>query len=77
VRLYEPEPVAFRCTCSRERVADTLRALGRIELESLLADDGEVSVDCEFCNRRYRFDAVDVERLFAASPVIDESVARH
>lgn len=65
VRLFESEPVAFRCTCSRQRVEDTLRALGRTEVEETLAEQGAIEVDCEFCNRSYRFDRVDALKLFA------------
>jgi molecular chaperone Hsp33 len=77
VRVYEPEPVAFRCSCSRERVAGTLRALGREEMETLLAEEGEIVVDCEFCNRRYAFDAVDLEQLLTAAIAPVESKERH
>ena len=65
VRLFEPAPVFFQCTCSRERVAGILRSLGRGELEQLLVEQKRVEVRCEFCNRGYRFDAVDVASLFA------------
>lgn len=67
VRVFEPEPVSFRCGCSRERVAETLVSLGREELRSILADEGRVEVHCEFCNHGYHFDAVDVEALFAGT----------
>lgn len=77
VRLFEPEPVSFRCGCSRTRVAAALQALGRAELRELLEEDGEVSVDCEFCNRRYTFDAVDLEQLWASIPAAPESDTRH
>ena len=69
VRVFEPEPVAFRCNCSKTRMEDILRALGRKEVESILAEQGEIQADCDFCNRRYRFDAVDVATLFASSAV--------
>ena len=69
LRLYEPEPVAFRCGCSRERIAHTLRAMGRAEVESIIAERGSVEADCEFCNAHYRFDAVDAAALFADVPV--------
>ncbi len=65
VRLFEPEPVFFRCRCSRERVAGMLRALGEQESRSVLRERGEMEVRCDFCNRAYRFDAVDVEQIFA------------
>ena len=63
VRLFEQEPVSFRCSCSRERIESVLRSMGRGELEAGLEEAGKVEVGCEFCNRRYRFDAVDVQAL--------------
>jgi molecular chaperone Hsp33 len=67
VRLFESEPVAFRCSCSRQRIEDTLRALGAEEVESILEDEGAIEVDCEFCNRHYHLDRVDALKLFAPS----------
>ncbi len=66
VRLFEPEPISFRCSCSRERIENMLRGLGHDEAKSILREQGSIRVDCEFCNQRYRFDSVDVEALFAA-----------
>jgi molecular chaperone Hsp33 len=65
VRLFEPAPVFFRCRCSRERVAGILTSLGQAEVRSIVAERGSVEVRCEFCNRAYRFDAVDSEHLFS------------
>jgi molecular chaperone Hsp33 len=64
LRLYEPSPVYFRCRCSRERVGGMLQGLGEQETRSVLAERGEVEVRCDFCNRAYLFDAVDVAQLF-------------
>jgi molecular chaperone Hsp33 len=64
VRLYEPTPVYFRCRCSRERVGGMLQSLGETETRSVLAERGEVEVRCDFCNRAYVFDPVDVAQLF-------------
>ncbi|WP_018232610.1 Hsp33 family molecular chaperone HslO [Thioalkalivibrio thiocyanodenitrificans] len=77
VRLLEGGPVSFRCGCSRERVADMLRNLGRAEVEGILADDGVVEVHCEFCNAGYRFDAVDAEQLFAEGEQPPGTRTRH
>lgn len=68
VRVFDPEPVAFRCTCSAEKVGEMLRGLGAEEVRSVLAEQGEVRVNCEFCGRPYVWDTVEVERLFAAGP---------
>jgi molecular chaperone Hsp33 len=78
LRLFEPEPVAFRCGCSRARIADTLRALGQAEVDQIIQDEGSVGVTCEFCNRDYRFDAVDARELFADAVVpMDIKARRH
>lgn len=68
VRLLDAEPVAFRCTCSRERFGSRLRALGRAEIESLIAERGGVEVTCDFCGRQYHYDPVDAMALVADSP---------
>ena len=65
IRLFEGTPVFFQCSCSRERVAGILHSLGDEEVQSLLKERGDVEVRCEFCNRAWRFDAVDVAALFA------------
>ncbi len=65
LRLFEPEPLHFSCACSHERSAGLIRQLGEIEARDILAEQGDISITCEFCSARYRFDAVDVARLFA------------
>ena len=72
VRMFESTPVFFRCRCSRERVENMLRALGRGEVDSMVEEFGQVEVRCEFCSRAYRLDAVDCAALFVGpgpSPV--------
>ena len=68
LRLLETSPVAFRCSCSRERIVEMLRALGADEVHSILAEHGKVEVSCEFCGRDYTFDAVDVDQLLHGTP---------
>lgn len=68
VRLQEPQPLAFGCSCSRQRVADMLHSLGEAECAAALAEQGSLQVDCEFCNRRYVFDSDEVAMLFASEP---------
>jgi molecular chaperone Hsp33 len=66
VRAFRARTPRFGCSCSRQRVAGALKLLGSAEIESILAELGAVGVDCEFCNRRYEFDAVEARALFAA-----------
>jgi molecular chaperone Hsp33 len=64
VRLFGGQEVRFECRCSRERVANVLKSLGADEVRSVIAEQGACTVTCEFCQRPYRFDAIDVEQLF-------------
>jgi len=77
LRLFESETVSFRCSCSSERIETMLRGLGYDEVRNILEEQGEVSVSCEFCCQAYAYDAVDVERLFAAADQPDVPRTRH
>jgi molecular chaperone Hsp33 len=77
LRLFRGAPVRFECRCSPGRVAGLLRALGPDEVRDVLREQGAVTVTCEFCQRPYRFDTVDVEALFTDPPPSTGSVAIH
>jgi len=77
LRLFEPAPVYFRCRCSRERVSGMLQGLGEKETRSILTERGEVEVRCDFCNRAYVFDAVDVAQLFNTGAASDTGGSVH
>jgi molecular chaperone Hsp33 len=60
VRLFEPAPVSFHCTCSRERTRNALVTLHTSELKELLEELGSITMDCEFCNQHYCFNRDDL-----------------
>jgi molecular chaperone Hsp33 len=64
VLRFEPQTPRFACSCSRERVRNMLLGLGADEVNSIVAERGDVEIGCEFCGVRYQFDAVDVGELF-------------
>jgi len=64
---FEPITPSFACSCSRERVSNMIRSLGTEEVESILAERGEVEVGCDFCGEQYRYDAVDAAQIFVAT----------
>jgi molecular chaperone Hsp33 len=77
IRLFEAQPVSFNCTCSREKVANMLKMLGREEIDSILAERGNIEIHCEFCNHRYEFDKVDAMQLFSTGYMTEASETRH
>lgn len=65
IRLFTPEPVAFHCDCSIERIENMLRILGPNELVDLISDQDPVEVRCEFCNAAYSVAASRIMTLVA------------
>jgi molecular chaperone Hsp33 len=45
-----------------------IRSLGTEEVESILAERGEVEVGCDFCGEQYHYDAVDAAQIFTGAP---------
>ncbi len=64
IRIYEPRSVAWHCPQDWDKVRNMLRSLGREELESILAEHGEVMIHDDICNHVYRFNAQDIDALF-------------
>lgn len=67
LHLFEPASLRFFCSCSRERSAGALLALGQDDVELLLVERGNIDIDCQFCNRHYHFDAADVRALIGGA----------
>ena len=65
MRVFRLYAVEYHCPYDEDKVKDMLRGLGRQEVESILAEQGEVVIRNEMCNHEYRFDAAAVARLFA------------
>lgn len=63
VRLLGERPLRFACSCSRERVEDTLRSFGENDILSSLRD-GVAEVHCDFCGQAYRFSEPQLLALF-------------
>ncbi|SMF06911.1 molecular chaperone Hsp33 [Tistlia consotensis] len=63
IRVFEPQPVAVGCRCTRERVERILRSIPREQIDEMKVE-GEVVMTCEFCSRDFRFDDPALDRLY-------------
>lgn len=77
VRVFEPEMISFRCSCSRERVGNMLRSLGEDEIHAILKEQETIKVACEFCMQKYVFDTVDAEQILASSIPLQTPQTEH
>jgi molecular chaperone Hsp33 len=88
-RLFWEEPIArfeplvgdagprFACSCSHERVGNMIRSLGVAEAESIIAEQGQIEVGCDFCGAQYRFDPVDAATLFTSTVAVSGDPSVH
>ena len=88
-RLFWEEPMArfeplvgdagprFACSCSHERVGNMIRSLGVAEAESIIAEQGQIEVGCDFCGAQYRFDPVDAATLFTSTVAVSGDPSVH
>ena len=65
LRVFRLYAVEYHCPYDEEKVKQMLRGLGRKEVESILAEQGEVVIRNEMCNHEYRFGPDEIARLFA------------
>jgi molecular chaperone Hsp33 len=63
VEVLERAPVAYRCTCSRERMEKALISLGPEELESLLREQGDAELTCQFCDKKQYFSGENLKNM--------------
>jgi molecular chaperone Hsp33 len=59
--------VVFKCNCSKERSATALCAVSKEELLDIVANDGDIKMNCQYCHTEYSFDAIDVESIHAGT----------
>ncbi len=65
LEVLEKHPVEYRCYCSRDRVTRALISMGREELSSLIRDQGQADLTCQFCDKVYHYSQEQLEKLLA------------
>ncbi|MFP4200902.1 MAG: Hsp33 family molecular chaperone HslO [Clostridia bacterium] len=68
------DPIEFRCTCDRERVASLLASMGEEEIEKVFEDSDTAEVTCQFCRQSYRFTEDEIARLRQAKDGEDDDI---
>ncbi|MFK5892598.1 MAG: Hsp33 family molecular chaperone HslO, partial [Pseudomonadota bacterium] len=65
IRQFDQQAVKFKCTCSHQKVANMLLSLNYQEAKDIIHQSEYIEVSCEFCNKMYRFDEVDITEIFS------------
>ena len=56
-------PCAYRCSCSREKMAKALISLGSSELKDIIETQGSAELTCQFCRARHAFEKEELEAI--------------
>jgi molecular chaperone Hsp33 len=71
IRVFAPAHPQFFCSCTREKVGNMLKMLGREEVDSALDELGQLGINCDFCGKHYDFDKVDCAQLFVGDTPVE------
>ncbi|MEO2281316.1 Hsp33 family molecular chaperone HslO [Pseudoalteromonas pernae] len=63
-QLFEPQPVRFKCTCSRDKTIDALVNVGKDELLADAQKNGEIVISCHYCLTDYKFNEEQIKAIF-------------
>ncbi|WKX26632.1 Hsp33 family molecular chaperone HslO [Tatumella ptyseos] len=74
VTVYDPQPVQFKCSCSRQRCGEVLKTVSEEEIDAILAEDGKIDMHCDYCGSHYLYDAVDVANIRNDVPLSNSSI---
>ncbi|MBT0730867.1 Hsp33 family molecular chaperone HslO [Rosenbergiella nectarea] len=74
VTVYDPQPVQFKCSCSRQRCGEVLKTVSVEEIDAILAEDGKIDMHCDYCGSHYLYDAVDVANIRNDVPLNNSSL---
>ncbi len=65
VQLYQPQTINYKCGCSKEKCLTAISQLDVAEIKPILAEQGKISMTCEYCKTTYDFDEQKLAGLIA------------
>ncbi len=63
IETLEKTNIQWKCNCSKEKTIEMLKTIGIDELESIIVEDGEAEVVCQFCNEKYQINKQELEEI--------------
>lgn len=63
VEILGSQDLDFECGCSKDNFSAALMTLGKSEIISMIEEDGQCEINCQFCNTKYHFSKEELEEL--------------
>ena len=61
--LKQDLQVRYKCNCSRNKFERGIKSLGKEEIQKIIAEDGKIDTECNFCHKKYHFSKEELENL--------------
>ena len=55
-RVYDPRPLRFGCTCSEDKVRQSMSIYSAKDIATMTTDAGTLTADCQFCGTHFVLD---------------------
>ena len=63
LEILKKMPVQFHCDCERSRVEKAIISIGKKEIQDMINEGREIEVNCQFCNKHYKFSVDELEDM--------------
>jgi len=63
VRLFEPQQIEYKCSCSRDKCMNAIAQIEPNEIKNILEEQGNISMTCDYCLTTYAFDHNNLAHL--------------
>ena len=63
LEILSKMPVQFHCDCDRSRVEKAIISIGKKEIQDMINEGREIEVNCQFCNKHYKFSVDELEDM--------------
>jgi molecular chaperone Hsp33 len=65
VNIFEPQHVSYQCGCSQEKCLSAISQIEPSEIKSILAEQGKISMTCDYCVTTYDFDELSLKSFIS------------
>ena len=63
VKILDSQDLFFECDCSRERMKEAIKMVGKDEINAMIEEDHGCEIHCHFCNTYYQFDEEELKEI--------------
>lgn len=63
MQILEKKEIQYKCDCSKEKIREVIKSLGKKEIKDMIEEDHGAEVVCHFCNTKHIFDEKELEKI--------------